>query len=385
MMFGQKRKPVTILTGYLGSGKTTLLNELLKEERDGGLAVVVNDMGSINIDANLVKKNSVFESDTKMIELQNGCICCTLRDAFMEQLEQLAKDKSVKRIIVEASGISNPASIAEGFLAYDEVIKQSKVYLDSIVTVVDADRIYTEFLEQMQEIAEDEADTEDADIINLIMDQIEFCNLVILNKCDLLSTDQIKEVKKLIRTFQKEAEIFECIMGKVNADRIFFGDKFDYDKVMNSSAIQRALARDKAMQENEMDEYGVTSFVYEEKRPLDYDRFLAFMEQDYPKELIRAKGYLWFWDDDIHVQLFEQAGRNASITELSNWVAALPEEDQKEVFENYPEVLDEWDENYGDRMNQIVFIGKNYDKEKIISALDFCVAKEATLENQRKK
>ncbi|MCF2641778.1 GTP-binding protein [Roseburia hominis] len=384
-MFGQKRKPVTILTGYLGSGKTTLLNELLKEERDGGLAVVVNDMGSINIDANLVKKNSVFESDTKMIELQNGCICCTLRDAFMEQLEQLAKDKSVKRIIVEASGISNPASIAEGFLAYDEVIKQSKVYLDSIVTVVDADRIYTEFLEQMQEIAEDEADTEDADIINLIMDQIEFCNLVILNKCDLLSTDQIKEVKKLIRTFQKEAEIFECIMGKVNADRIFFGDKFDYDKVMNSSAIQRALARDKAMQENEMDEYGVTSFVYEEKRPLDYDRFLAFMEQDYPKELIRAKGYLWFWDDDIHVQLFEQAGRNASITELSNWVAALPEEDQKEVFENYPEVLDEWDENYGDRMNQIVFIGKNYDKEKIISALDFCVAKEATLENQRKK
>ena len=134
-----------------------------------------------------------------------------------------------------------------------------------------------------------------------------------------------------------------------------------------------------------MDEYGVTSFVYEEKRPLDYDRFLAFMEQDYPKELIRAKGYLWFWDDDIHVQLFEQAGRNASITELSNWVAALPEEDQKEVFENYPEVLDEWDENYGDRMNQIVFIGKNYDKEKIISALDSCVAKEATLGNQRKK
>lgn len=385
MMFGQKRKPVTILTGYLGSGKTTLLNELLKEEQDGGLAVVVNDMGSINIDANLVKKNSVFESDTKMIELQNGCICCTLREAFMEQLEQLAKDKSVKRIIVEASGISNPASIAEGFLAYDEVIKQSKVYLDSIVTVVDADRIYTEFLEQMQEIVEDEADTEDADIINLIMDQIEFCNLVILNKCDLLSTDQIKEVKKLIRTFQKEAEIFECIKGKVNADRIFFGDKFDYDKVMNSSTIQRALARDKAMQENEMDEYGVTSFVYEEKRPLDYDRFLAFMEQDYPKELIRAKGYLWFWDDDIHVQLFEQAGRNASITELSNWVAALPEEDQKEVFENYPEVLDEWDENYGDRMNQIVFIGKNYDKEKIISALDSCVAKETTLENQRKK
>lgn len=377
-MFGQKKKPVTILTGYLGSGKTTVLNELLKSEKDG-LAIIVNDMGSINVDARLIKGNSVLESDTKMIELQNGCICCTLRDAFMEQVEELSKDKSVKRIIVEASGISDPSSIAQGFLAYEEVTKHSKVYLDSIVTVVDADRIYTEFLDKMKEVAEEQAEEneEDPDIVNLVMDQIEFCNLILLNKCDLLSAEKVKKVREVIRSFQKEAEILECIQGKVNADRIFSGDKFDFDKVMNSSTVQRTLAFEKKSEESEMDEYGVTSFVYEEKRPLDYDKFMNFMEQNYPLELIRAKGYLWFADDDIHVQLFEQAGRNASVTELSNWVAALPEEDKKEVFENYPEVLEEWDEKYGDRMNQIVFIGKNYDKQKILNALDACVAQEA--------
>lgn len=194
-MFGQKKKPVTILTGYLGSGKTTVLNELLKSEKDG-LAIIVNDMGSINVDARLIKGNSVLESDTKMIELQNGCICCTLRDAFMEQVEELSKDKSVKRIIVEASGISDPSSIAQGFLAYEEVTKHSKVYLDSIVTVVDADRIYTEFLDKMKEVAEEQAEEneEDPDIVNLVMDQIEFCNLILLNKCDLLSAEKVKKV-----------------------------------------------------------------------------------------------------------------------------------------------------------------------------------------------
>ena len=277
-MFGQKKKPVTILTGYLGSGKTTVLNELLRSGQES-LAVIVNDMGSVNVDAKLIKGNSVLESDTKMIELQNGCICCTLQDAFMQQVEELSKDRQVKRILVEASGISDPSSIAQGFLSYEEVTKHSRVYLDSIVTVVDADRIYTEFLDKMKEMAEDKtsADDEDPDIINLVMDQIEFCNLILLNKCDLLSSEKIKQVREVIRSFQKEADILECINGKVNVDRIFSGDKFDYDKFMN------------------------------------------FIEHDYPMELIRAKGYLWFTDDDIHVQLFEQAGRNASEPDCFYW------------------------------------------------------------------
>ncbi|MGN0394208.1 MAG: CobW family GTP-binding protein, partial [Coprococcus sp.] len=252
-MFGKKKTPVTIITGYLGSGKTTLMNELLRSQEIDGLALIVNDMGSINIDASLIKKNSVLEADAKMIELSNGCICCTLQDAFMEQIKQLSKDKNVSRILVEASGISNPASIAEGFLAYQDMYKRSEFYLDSIVTVVDADRIYTEFLDALKE-KENSGQDDDPDIINLVMDQIEFCNVVFLNKCDLLSEEKIEEVKKVIRSLQKEADIIPCTFGKVDSQLIFSGKKFDYDKVMNSSIMQRALAREKEMEGEDHDE-----------------------------------------------------------------------------------------------------------------------------------
>lgn len=376
-----KKKPVTIITGYLGSGKTTLINELLVRNGMEGIALIVNDMGSINIDASLIKKNSVVEADSKMIEMSNGCICCTLQEAFMDQIEELSKDEKITRILVEASGISNPASISEGFLSYQEVKKNSKVYLDSIATVVDADRIYTEFLEDMKNISDNEPECEqedtqeDPDIINLVMDQIEFCNVIILNKCDLLSEMKIQEVKKILHTFQKDAQIVECTQGKVDPDCIFNGGKFDYEKVLNSSAIQQALSRENKMEESDCDEYGITSFVFEEKAPFDYDKFMDFVQNDYPEELIRAKGYIWFADDDIHVQLFEQAGRNASVSEVSNWVASMSRDDQKMIFENYPETLEGWDERYGDRQNQIVFIGKGYDAEKIIEILNQCIVK----------
>lgn len=369
-----KKKPVTIITGYLGSGKTTLLNELLKSTGSEGLALIVNDMGSINLDASLIK-NNVVEADSKMIELSNGCICCTLQDAFMEQIEILSKDKHISRILVEASGISNPASIAEGFLTYQDMKNTSNVYLDSIVTVVDADRIYTEFFADIKtKMESDDENDDDPDIINLVMDQIEFCNVVLINKCDLLSEEKVKEVKKLIRSFQKEAEMHECTYGKVDADRIFCGKKFDFDKVMNSSEMQRALAREHKAEEGCTDEYGISSFVYEEVRPFDYDKFMSFLNDDYPEEIVRAKGYIWFADDDMHVQLFEQAGRNASVSETSNWVASFEDADKEEVFRNYPEVLEDWHPVYGDRMNQIVFIGKNYNKEKILTSLRKCIA-----------
>ena len=377
-MFGLSKKPVTILTGYLGSGKTTVLNELLKNTESDGIALIVNDMGSVNIDASLISKSNVTQADSKMIELTNGCICCTLQEAFMTQVEALAKDKHIKRIIVEASGISNPASIADGFLMYQESHKKLGFYLDSVVTVVDADRIYTEFLDGLKEKSDErqkEIMDEDPDIINLIMDQIEFCNVVLLNKCDLLPTDKKEAVRKVIRQFQRKAEIVECIYGKVNPDRIFKGSKFDYDEVMNSSAMQAALAREKAMDEGCVDEYGISSFVYEEKRPFDHEKFSAFVEENYPQNIIRAKGYIWFSDDDIHVQLFEQAGRNASISEVSNWVAAFDEKEKEEVIRSFPDIMEEWDETYGDRLNQIVFIGKNIDKERIISMLNECIDK----------
>ena len=370
----KRKKPVTLITGYLGSGKTTVMNGLLKKQSGKKTALIVNDMGSINLDADLLKKGNVAQIDTKMIELQNGCICCTLRDEFMEQIEQLSREEEIEAVLVEASGISNPASIADCFLMYEETHKNSPVYLNSIITVVDADRIYAEFLAELEELhnREDENE-EDPDIINLVMDQIEFCDLILLNKCDLLKEEQVLKVKAVLRQLQPEADILETVHGKVEAGLILNEKRFDYEKVSNSSAIQKALAREAKADRGEQEEYGISSFVYEERRPFDYDAFIEFMEKEYPENIIRAKGYVWFSDDDIHVQLFEQAGRNSSITEVSNWIAALDQEEQKEVFEEYPEVLEEWDVTYGDRMNQIVFIGRGYDEAKIRKQLDNCI------------
>ncbi len=367
-----ERKPVTLITGYLGSGKTTLLNELLRSEDLGGLALIVNDMGSVNIDAALVKKNNSLKSDTAMVELQNGCICCTLQKAFMKQIDKLSKDKNITRIMVEASGISNPASIAEAFLAYEEK-KDAKAFLSSIVTVVDADRIYMEFLEDMEQNL-DAADNSEPDIVNLVMDQIEFCNVVILNKCDLISEENLRKVREILKQIQPEAEIIESVHSRVDPDQILNGRKFEYEEVLQSSLLQKALDRAHGQEENDLHDYGISSFVYEEKRPLLRESFMNFVEREYPKELIRAKGYLWFADDSSHVQLFEQAGRNISITKISNWVAALSKKEQEDVFAAYPEVKSEWDEVYGDRLNQIVFIGKGFEQDKIIKNLEKCVA-----------
>lgn len=377
----KKRKPVTLLTGYLGSGKTTVMNELLKNQQGRKIALIVNDMGSVNVDAKLLSQGNVTQMDAKMIELQNGCICCTLRDEFMDQIEQLSKEKEIEAILVEASGISDPASIADGFLQYQEMHKYSSVFLNSIVTVVDADRIYTEFLAELdtasQKISEEE-NQDDADIINLVMDQIEFCNLILLNKCDLLNREQLDQVKRVIRQLQPEAELLETTYGKTDVSKILNQKRFDYDKVNNSSLIQKALASKNHTKEGEDSaeghkEYGISSFVYEQRAPFEYERFMQFIEEDYPETLIRAKGYLWFADDDIHVQLFEQAGRNASVTEVSNWIASFGEKEQQEVLDAYPDVLEDWDDCYGDRLNQIVFIGKDYEEDEIRSKLDGCL------------
>lgn len=369
-MFKRKKKPVTIITGYLGSGKTTVMNELLRNKGSEKIAVIVNDMGSINIDASLIKSTNVAQHDVSMVELSNGCICCTLQDAFMNQINNIADNKDVEKILVEASGISDPSAIAAGFIEYQRMGLSKNVYLDSIVCVADADRIYTEFLDDLKEADSTYAD-QDPDIINLVIDQIEFCNTILLNKCDLLSADKIEQVYKTIRTLQKDADIIQCIQGKVNPDRIFNNKKFDFEKIMQSSRIQEQLSRGK--QEEIQDEHGITSFLYEEKKPFDCDKFMAFLENDYPEEIIRAKGYVWFYDDDIHVQLFEQAGRNASVTIVSNWLAAFGEKEREREIRENPEILEDWDEKYGDRLNQIVFIGKNLDRDQIISRLQICL------------
>lgn len=363
-----KRVPVVLITGYLGSGKTTLMQHILEQE-NRKVALIVNDMGSINIDASLLNKTGNQVVQVEMVELQNGCICCTLRDEFMAEIERLAKDETIEAIFVEASGISEPSSIAGAFMMYAEECPDSRVFLKTICSVVDADRIYREFLNDLK--ADDDVD--DGDIINLVMDQIEFCNILLLNKTDLLSESQVEEVKSGLKNIQQEAEIISTVNGNIELDYILGQEDFDYDKVLDSSSIQKALNEcepddDKAC----VDEYGISSFVFEERRPFNRDAFNKLVD-NYPDTLIRSKGYIWFSDDDKHVQLFEQAGRNASITELSEWMAAWTNEELERIRNDFPDAFEDWDDEYGDRINQIVFIGKDYEKAEIEHMVNECL------------
>ncbi|MCR5460782.1 MAG: GTP-binding protein [Acetatifactor sp.] len=362
--------PVVLITGYLGSGKTTLMQNILRQEKRK-VALIVNDMGSINVDASILSKTGNQVAQVEMVQMQNGCICCTLRDEFMVEVERLSEDGSIEAIFVEASGISEPSSIAGAFLNYEEMTENTRVFLKTVVSVVDVDRIYREFLHDLAK----EEETEDGDVINLIMDQIEFCNLMILNKTDLLNYQQLNEVKEGLRGLQQEAEMIECVNGEVDLEVILNREDFDFDEVEAYSAVQRALNNCEHDDEKAcVDEYGISSFVFEEKKPFNRDAFHKLIEE-YPEVLIRTKGYIWFSDDWKHVQLFEQAGRNASITELSEWVSAWPKEELDKAVSDFPDLKDDWDETYGDRCNQVVFIGKGYEKSEILKLLYDCIEK----------
>ncbi|MCR4643432.1 MAG: GTP-binding protein [Lachnospiraceae bacterium] len=360
--------PIVIITGYLGSGKTTLMQHILKQEKRK-VALIVNDMGSINIDASILSKTGNKVAQVEMVEMQNGCICCTLRDEFMAEIERLSADISVEAIFVEASGISEPSSIAGAFLNYEEMTPDTRVYLKTVLSVVDVDRIYREFLHDL--MSEDER--EDGDVINLIIDQIEFCNLLVLNKTDLLTEEQLDEVRAGLRDLQQEAEMIECVNGEVDLEVILEREDFDFEEVEAYSAVQRALNNCEHDDEKAcVDEYGISSFVFEERKPFNREAFNKLVD-DYPEVLIRTKGYIWFSDDWKHIQLFEQAGRNASITELTEWVSAWTDEELDRVTADFPDLKDDWDEVYGDRCNQVVFIGKGYEKMEIVRRLYDCI------------
>ncbi len=366
----KREVPVVLITGYLGSGKTTLMQNILKQEKRK-VALIVNDMGSINIDASLLNKTENQIAQIEMVEMQNGCICCTLRDEFMDEIERLAADDTIEAIFVEASGISEPSSIAGAFVGYEEST-DTRIYLKTVVSVVDADRIYREFLNEL----ESENDSSDGDIINLIIDQIEFCNVLLLNKTDLLQDNQINQVKEGLRNIQQTAEIIPCVNGNIDLEVILNREDFDFDEVLASSSVQMALNNCAPEDEKAcVDEYGISSFVFEEKAPFNRKAFNKFLE-DYPETLIRTKGYIWFSDDDKHIQLFEQAGRNASITEISTWIAAWPKKELDSLVKDFPDIKDDWDDIYGDRINQVVFIGKGYEKSEIVKLVSDCIEKE---------
>ena len=378
----KNKKPVVLITGYLGSGKTTLLNNLLRQETRR-VALIVNDMGSINVDASILKKEGANVAECPMFELQNGCICCTLRDEFIKQIEKISKIDSVEVIFVEASGISDPGAVSASFLAYEEDNPDTNVYLTSVVTVVDADRIYREFLDDLKKQKDEKVDENNLtaeEISTLIVDQIEFCNFIVLNKCDLLDEIQLAEVEKIVREFQTRAPIYHSINGNIELEKITTREPFNFEQIDSSSAIQKAinsLNEPNRAQQGCTGEYGISSFVYEEKRPFNREKFADFVNNNYPKELIRAKGYIWFSDADADVQLFEQAGRNSSVMEVSYWIDALVEEQKQAFLEQNPDVKENWDEEFGDRENQIVFIGKGYNQEEIKKALESCLDEKA--------
>ena len=372
------KKPVVLITGYLGSGKTTLLNNLLRQETRR-VALIVNDMGSINVDASILKKEGANVAECPMFELQNGCICCTLREEFIKQIEKISAIDSVEVIFVEASGISDPGAVSASFLVYEEDNPDTNVYLTSVVTVVDADRIYREFLDDLKKHKDEKVDENNLtaeEISTLIVDQIEFCNFIVLNKCDLLNEKQLAEVEKIVREFQTRAPIYHSVNGNIELEKITTKEPFNFEQIDSSSAIQKAI-NSLNQKQGCTDEYGISSFVYEEKRPFNRKKFADFVNNNYPKELIRAKGYIWFSDADADVQLFEQAGRNSSVMEVSYWIDALVEEQKKAFLEQNPDVKENWDEEFGDRENQIVFIGKGYNQEEIKKALESCLDEKA--------
>ena len=377
----KSKKPVILITGYLGSGKTTLLNNILKQEKRK-VALIVNDMGSINVDAEILKKNGSNVAECPMFELQNGCICCTLRDEFIEQVEKISKLDSIEVVFVEASGISDPGAVSASFLAYEEDNPNTNVYLTSIVTVVDADRIYREFLSDLKHKKEqrdhlaDQYDLSQEEISTLIVDQIEFCNFIVLNKCDLLSADQLKEVEAIVRDFQPRAPIIHSVNGDIDIDKIMTTKPFNYGQIESSSAIQKATAsllQSGRRRDSCVDEYGISSFVFETRQPFNRTRFMDFVNNRYPSELIRSKGYIWFSDASRDVQLFEQAGRNSSVIPVSFWIDALREDQKQAYLAENPEVRENWDSRYGDRENQVVFIGKGYNKDSIRMELEKCL------------
>ena len=373
-----KEIPVLLLTGYLGSGKTTLLNRILANEKGIKFAVIVNDIGEVNIDASLIESGGVVgQGDDSLVALQNGCICCTLKMDLVKQLSDIANMERFDYIVIEASGICEPAPIAQTICAYPqmypEYAEKAVAKLDAIVTVVDAKRMKDEFANGndllKQNIGED-------DLENLVIQQIEFCNIILLNKADELSREEMMELKGIVKSIQPHAEILECNYGDVELDKIIHTNMFDFNKVATSAAWISAIEEDEDLENEESGEaleYGIETFVYKRRKAFDLNFFDDFISRKWPKEVIRCKGICWFKEEPDICYVFEQAGKQVSIRNVGQWYATMPK-DELEAFKlKNPGLQRDWDDTYGDRMQKLVFIGKDMDRDEICKQLDGCL------------
>ena len=371
-----KNIPVLLLTGYLGSGKTTLLNRILKNQEGIKFAVIVNDIGEVNIDADLIEKGGVVgQKDDSLVALQNGCICCTLKMDLVEQLRDITRMHRFDYIVIEASGICEPAPIAQTICSIPtlgpEYIKDGYVQLDCIVTVVDALRMRDEF-KNGNDLLRKHIDEED--IENLVIQQIEFCNMILLNKASEVSKDELAEVRQIIRAIQPKAEIIECDYGNVELNKILHTEKFNFDEVATSAAwIQAIEGENDEDDEGEAEEYGIGTFVYYARRPFNLGFFDDFVARKWPKNIIRAKGICYFKGEEDVCYVFEQAGRQVSLRDAGQWYATMPKDELENMMAMNPQLRKDWDAQYGDRMQKLVFIGQHLDKDQITEALDFCL------------
>ena len=428
-----KEVPVLLLTGYLGSGKTTLLNKILANKKGIKFAVIVNDIGEVNIDADLIEKGGVVgKKDDSLVALQNGCICCTLKMDLVEQLKEIVDMQKFDYIVIEASGICEPAPIAQTICSIPslgpEYIKNGALRLDSIVTVVDALRMKDEF-GGGDDLMKNDIDEED--LASLVIQQIEFCNIILLNKAAEVEPAELDKLKHIIRALQPKAEIFECNFGDVDLDKIVNTHKFDWNTVATSAGwIQEIEAERKAKEhdddddddehhhehhhedeehehhhhhdehddddddehdhhhdhhhhhhhhdhdheEGEAEEYGIGTFVYYSRKPFDLGLFDEFVASKWPRDVVRAKGICYFADERDMCYVFEQAGKQKTVKQAGQWLATMPKEQLDELLAREEHLRKEWDKKVGDRMVKIVFIGQHMPKDAICQELDKCLA-----------
>ena len=375
-----KTTPVLLLTGYLGSGKTTLLNRILKNEKGIRFAVIVNDIGEVNIDASLIQQGGVVgQGDDSLVALQNGCICCTLKMDLVKQLNDIINTKRFDYIVIEASGICEPAPIAQTISTYPQLVapsamKNGAARLDAIVTVVDALRMRDEF--GLGDHLQQEHGEED--LASLVIQQIEFCNIILLNKASEISADDLAHLTAVIKEIQPQALIMPCDYGDIDLDKILNTHLFDFDKVATSARWIEAMEDDddeslENEESGEALEYGIQTFVYRRRLPFNLGSFDEFVSTKWPKGVVRAKGICWFRDEPETCYLFEQSGKQFNITNAGQWYATMPEDQLKDFMEQNPGVKKDWDGKFGDRMEKIVFIGQNLDRKAIEAELDKCL------------
>ncbi len=396
----RKELPVLVLTGYLGSGKTTLLNRILSNRRGIKFAVIVNDIGEVNIDSDLIEKGGIVgQGDDSLVALQNGCICCTLKMDLVAQLDELAKMNRFDYIVIEASGICEPAPIAQTICSIPQLVPQymasTAIRLDCIVTVVDALRMRDEFgcgdALRKEDIGEE-------DLERLVIEQIEFCNMVLLNKASDVAPDELAKVRDIVHALNPKAVILECDYGDVDLDKLLNTNLFDFDKVATSAAWIAAIENGEEdhddddddddddhdhdhdhhhhhhHDEGEAEEYGIGTYVYYRRPALDLNKFDNFVARYWPKEIIRAKGLCYFYDEPDKCYLFETAGKQKSIKDAGYWFATMPEDRLEDLMARDKNLRRDWDPEYGDRMIKIVFIGQNLRKELIEELMDSCLA-----------